>query len=81
MMTIWDKVSADIKKEFDNEPVYKRKIWKAKINSYHDEATDFHDKEMPKADFNHTCLTVITIDSALKTGENYYLQVFLKECK
>ena len=24
--TIWDKVSADIKKEFDSEPVYNNKI-------------------------------------------------------
>ena len=29
--TIWDKVSADIKKEFDSEPVYNKKILKAKI--------------------------------------------------
>ena len=30
---------------------------------------------------NHTCLAVITLDSAQKKDENYYLQVFLKECK
>ena len=24
--TIWDKVSADIKKEFDSEPAYKKKF-------------------------------------------------------
>ena len=29
--TIWDKVSADIKKEFDSEPVYNKKFLKAKI--------------------------------------------------
>ena len=28
-----------------------------------EEATDIHDKEIPKAGYNHTCLTVITIDS------------------
>ena len=33
-------------------------------------------------DSNHTCLTVITLDSALKKhDENFYPQVFLKECK
>ena len=32
-------------------------------------------------DSNHTCLPVISLDSALKTDENYYPQVFLKECK
>ena len=28
-----------------------------------------------------TCLAVITLDSALKKDYNYYLKVFLKECK
>ena len=29
---------------------------------------------------NHTCLAVMSLDSALKKGNNYYLQVFLKGC-
>ena len=41
----------------------------------------FCDKEIPKADSNHTCLAVISLDSALKKDENYYPHVFLKECK
>ena len=28
--TIWDKVSADIKKEFDSEPVYNKIFWNPK---------------------------------------------------
>ena len=36
---------------------------------------------MPKVGSNHTCLAVITIDSVIKKGENYYPQAFLKECK
>ena len=36
---------------------------------------------MPKAGSNHTCLAAITNDSILKKEENYYLQVFLKECQ
>ena len=28
--TIWDKVSADIKKEFDIDPVYNNIFWKLK---------------------------------------------------
>ena len=32
-------------------------------------------------DTNHTCLAVISLDSALKKDENCYPQVFLKECK
>ena len=40
--TIWDKVSADIKKEFDSEPVYN--YLKTNIKSHGNEATDFYDK-------------------------------------
>ena len=79
--TISDKVNADIKKESDSEPVYNKFFLKTKIKSYCDGATDFHDKELSKADSNYTCLAVITIDSALKKDEKYYPQVFLKECK
>ena len=31
--TIWNKVSADIKKEFECKPVYNKKILKPKIKS------------------------------------------------
>ena len=54
---------------------------KTKIKPHCDEVTDFYDKEIPKMDSNHTCLAVISLDSALKKDENYYPQVFLKEWK
>ena len=79
--TIWDKVSAAIKKEFDSKPVYNKNFLKTKVRPYGDEVTDFHDKEIPKVDSNHTCLAVISLDSALKKVENYNLEVFLKEHK
>ena len=59
-------VRTDSKKEFDNEPVYNRKIWKIAIKFYLDKVTDFHDKDMPMTGFNHTCLAVIAIDPAFK---------------
>ena len=34
--SIWDEVSADIEKEFDSEPVYKKKYLKIKIKSHGD---------------------------------------------
>ena len=79
--TIWDKVSGDIKNEFDSEPIYNTEFLKTKIKSHGDEVSDFYDKEIPKVDSNHTCLAVMSLDSALKKDENYYPQVFLKECK
>ena len=53
--TIWDKVSADIKKEFDSEPAYNKNFLEIKIKYYGDEATDFHHKIIPKVDSNHIC--------------------------
>ena len=75
--TIWDKISADIKKEIDSEPVYSKEFLKTKIKSPGEEVTHFHDKEIPKVESNQACLAVISLDSALKKDENYYPQVFL----
>ena len=54
-----------------------------KIKSHGDEVTDFYDKKVPKLDSNHTCLAVISLDSALMKDDNYYPQVFyiFTECK
>ena len=52
--TTWDKISADIKKEFDGEPVYNKEFLKTKIKSYGDEVKDFYDEEISKVDSNHT---------------------------
>ena len=38
--TVWDKVSADIKKEFDSEPVYNKEFLKTKIKPHGDEVTE-----------------------------------------
>ena len=46
-----------------------------------DEVTEFYCNKSPKVDSDHTCLTVISLDSGHKKDENYYRQVFLKECK
>ena len=43
--TIWGKVSADIKKEFDSKPVYNKSFLKAKIKLHGIEVTDFYDKK------------------------------------
>ena len=43
--TIWDKVSADIKKEFDKEPVYNKNYFKTKMKSHGDKVRDFYNKK------------------------------------
>ena len=69
---IWDKVSADIKKEFNDEPAYNKNFLKTKIKSHGDEVTDLLDKKIPKLDSKQTCLAVISFDSARKKDANYH---------
>ena len=76
---IWDRFSANIKKEFDRGPLYN--FLKTKIKSQGNEATDLYDKEIPKLDSNHTCLGEINLNSAFNKDGSYYPQVFLKEYK
>ena len=78
---IWVKVKADVKKEFDSKLVYNKEFLKTKIKSHDDEVTNFYDKKIPKMYSNHIYLAAISLDSAPKKDENFYLQVFLKECK
>ena len=54
---------------------------KTKIKSYGDKVTNFYNEEIPKVESNHTCLAVISLDSALKKGGNCFPQVFLKKRK
>ena len=46
-------------KKFDSKPIHSKRFLKTKIRFYSDEATDFHDKEMPKAGSNCICLAVV----------------------
>ena len=64
----------------ESKPIYNKIFLKTKRKSYGDEAAAFHNKEMPKAGSNHTCLAVTMIDSVLKKDENYYFQAFFKKC-
>ena len=51
-----------------------QKYLKTQIQSYSDEATDFHAKKIAKA-----CSTS-NINYVLKKAKNYYPQVFSEEC-
>ena len=41
------------------------------MKSHGDEGTGVYDKDIPKVGSIHTCLFVISLDSALKKDENY----------
>ena len=78
---VWNKVSDTIKKEFDSESNYNKKILKTEIKTYNYKATDFHNKEIPKVGSNYICLALILTDFFLKKDGNYYPQMILKTCK
>ena len=78
---IWDKVSAVIKKEFDNHHGCNKEYLKTIIKYHGDKVTDFYDKKISKIDSSHSCLAVISLDLVFKKDVSYHPQVFLKECK
>ena len=75
-----ENVSGDIKKEFDNEPVYNKEYLKKKnlIAILKLKIKGKNKSRLSKVDSNHTCLAVISLDFVLKKDENYYPQVFFK---
>ena len=73
----WEKVKNSLKKEFDSEPVYNEKYLKAKMKSYNGKInTNFHNNKIPREGSQFIGLSVILIDSVVRTGENFYPQVF-----
>ena len=72
---IWNQVSNSTKNELNC------KFLKTKIKSYGGEYRDFYNKGIPKVGSNYTCLAVILMHFVVKKDENYYPQIFLKECK
>ena len=58
------------------------KYTKTKIKIYADNMiTNFHYKKMPKEKARCKCLSIIMLDSVIKTNKKYYPQTFLEECK
>ena len=52
--TIQNKISGDIKKEFDSKPAYNKTFLKTKVKSYNNEVTDIYKKEIAKVESNYT---------------------------
>ena len=81
---IWKTIKGLLEIEFDSEPVYDDNDYyiHTKIKKYDNKVnTNFHEKEIPKGDSSYKSLSLIMLDSAVKVGKKYYLQLFLEECK
>ena len=72
----------NIKAEFYSEPVYNKKVLKAKIKPYNGKINiTFCNIKKQKESSKSVCLSVILVDSVFRTDKNYYPQVLLEECK
>ena len=72
----------DIK--FDNQPVYGDgdTYIKTKIKMYGDRVnTNFQGKKVPKENASYKCLSLIMLDSVLRSNKKFYPQTLLEECK
>ena len=79
---IWDVIKNKLKIKFHSEPVYEYKYLKTKVKEYDGAIkTNVLGNDIPKKNLHYTCVACITIDSAVKIVENYFLQVYLEECK
>ena len=81
---IWEKVEKLMKTDFESKPVYDDddKYIKTKIKIYEKSIiTNFHNKKSPKEKAPCKSLSIIRIDSVIKTNKKYYPQPLLEECK
>ena len=81
---IWEKVEKLMKTDFESKPVYgdDDKCIKTKIKTYEESIiTNFHNKKSPKEKAPCKSLSIIRIDSVIKTNRKYYPQPLLEECK
>ena len=69
---------------FDSEPVYgdNDKYLKTKIKMYENRVdTNFQGKKVPKENASYNCLSLIMLDSVIRTNKKYYPQTLLEECQ
>ena len=81
---IWKRAEKLLKIEADSEPVYgdNDKYIKTKIKIYAGSMiTDSQSKKMPKEKAPCKCLSILMLDSVIKSKKKYYSQILLEECK
>ena len=81
---IWKKTEGLIGKNFDSKPFYgndDNKYIKTKIKTFKDNIiTNFHKKKVPEEKRSYKCLSIIILDSVIKSNKKYYPQTYLEEC-
>ena len=81
---LWKKVENLLNIDFENKSVDgdDDKYIKTKVKIFaKNTITNFHNKKMPKEKIPCKCLSIIMIDSVIKTNKKYYPQILLEQCK
>ena len=82
---IWEKVEDLMKISFESKAFYGNnddKYIKTKIKIYEKNIiTNFHNKKVPKEKVPCKYLSIIMLDSVVKSDKKYYPQTFLEEWK
>ena len=81
---IWRKVENLMNINFESKPICDgdNKYIKTKVKTYADRIiTNFRRKKVPKENTPYKCLSIMMLDSVIKTNKKYYPQTFLEECK
>ena len=83
---IWEKVSDLVNNKFDSDPIYNNKYINTKIRSYNNDIKtnfcniDNKNNKLPEKNKPYKCVSLISLDSTIKTNEKYYPQTLLLEC-
>ena len=80
---IWETIEKVMKINFESKPAYgdDDKCIKTKIKIYADNIiTNFHNKKMSKEKAPYKCISIILIDSVIKTNKKYCPQTLSEEC-
>ena len=81
---IWKTIEELMNINFESRPVYgdNDKYIKTKTKIYAGSTiTNFHKNKIPKEKAPCKCLSIIMLDSVIKTNKKYYPQILLEECK
>ena len=74
-----------VNKKFDSNPVYNNKYINTKIRSYNNDIiTNFRNidnknNKLPEKNKPYKCMSLISLDSIIKTNGKYYPQTLLQE--
>ena len=79
---IWNKIKSVLNVKSHSQPIYDEKYIKTKIKTFNNTInTLFSGDEIPKERIHYVCISVICIDSVLRTDKKNYAQVYLEQCK